>query len=66
MGRQRHWVYNNSFKKWLQDSGIVMYSTYSEGKSERFIKTLKNKIFRYTTLISRNRYFAKLDDIVNE
>ena len=34
--------YNNSFKKWLQDNDIVMYSTHNEGKSvvaERFIKT---------------------------
>ena len=33
--------YNSSFKKWLKDSGIEMYSTYNEGKSvvaERFIK----------------------------
>ena len=39
--------YNNSFKKWLQDNGIVMYSINNEGKSiiaERFIRTLKNKI----------------------
>ena len=39
--------YNNSFKKWLQDNDIVMYSTNNEGKSvvaERFIRTLKNKI----------------------
>ena len=38
--------YNNSFKKWLQDTDIVMYSTNNEGKSviaERFIRTLKNK-----------------------
>ena len=37
--------YNNSFKKWLKDNGINMYSTYNEGKSvvaERFIRTLKN------------------------
>ena len=40
--------YNNSFKKWLKDNNIEMYSTYNEGKSvvaERFIRTLKNKIF---------------------
>ena len=40
--------YNNSFKKWLQDNDIVMYSTNNEGKSviaERFIRTLKNKIY---------------------
>ena len=39
-------IYNNSFKKWLQDNNIVMYSTDNEGKSviiERFIRTLKNK-----------------------
>ena len=38
--------YNNSFKKWLQDNDVVMYSTPNEGKSvvaERFIRTLKNK-----------------------
>ena len=39
--------YNNSFKKWLKDNRISMYSTYNEGKSvvaERFIRTLKHKI----------------------
>ena len=38
--------YNNSFKKWLQDNDIVMYSTNNKGKSvvaERFIRTLKKK-----------------------
>ena len=32
--------YNASFKKWLQDNDIVMYSTHNEGKSvvaEKFI-----------------------------
>ena len=46
-----------------------MYSTYNEGKSvvaERFIKTLKNKIFKHMTAISKNIYFDKLDDIVNK
>ena len=40
--------YNNSFKKWLIDNDIVMYSINNEGKSvvaERFIRTLKNKIY---------------------
>ena len=49
--------YNNSFKKWLQDNDIVMYSTNNEGKSviaERFIRTLKNKIYEYMTSISKN------------
>ena len=46
-----------------------MYSTYNEGKSivaERFIRTLKKKIYKYMTSISKNVYIGKLDDIVNE
>ena len=42
--------YNNSFKKWLQDNEIVMYSTNNKRKSvvaERFIRTLKSKIYKY-------------------
>ena len=34
--------------------------------SERFIRSLKNKIYKYTTLISRNVYIDKLDNIVNK
>ena len=61
--------YNNSFKKWLKDNDIEMYSIHNEGKSvvaERFIRTLKNKIYKYMTPISKNLYIDKLDDIVNE
>ena len=57
MGRQGSEFYNNSFKKWLKDNDIVMYSTNNEGKSvvaERFIRTLKNKIYKYMTAISKN------------
>ena len=46
-----------------------MYSTHNEGKSvvaERFIRTLKNKIYKYMTSISKNVYIDKLDDIVNK
>ena len=46
-----------------------MYSTYNEGKSvitERFIRTLKNKIFKHMTAISKNVYFNVLGDIVNK
>ena len=66
------WVdkfYNASFKKWLQDNDIVMYSTNNEGKSvvaERFIRTLKSKIYKYMTSISKNVYINKLDDIIDE
>ena len=44
-----------------------MYSRYNEGKSvvaERFIRTLKNKIYKYMTSVSKNVYLDKLDDIV--
>ena len=62
-------IYNASFKKWLQDNDIVMYSTHNEGKSvvaERFIRTLKSKIYKNMTSISKNAYIDKLDGIVNE
>ena len=61
--------YNNSFKKWLKDNDIEMYSIHNEGKSvvaERFIRTLKTKIYKYITSISKNVYIDKLNDIVNE
>ena len=61
--------YNNSFKKWLQDNNIIMYSTNNERKpviAERFIRTLKKKIYKYMTSISKNVYIDKLDDIVKE
>ena len=46
-----------------------MYSAHNEGKSivaERFIRTLKSKIYKYMTSISKNVYIDKLDDIVDE
>ena len=48
---------------------IEMYSTHNEGKSvvaERFIRTIKKKIYKDVTSISKNVYIDKLDDIVNE
>ena len=61
--------YNASFKKLLKENNIEMYSTHSEGKSvvaERFIRTLKNQIFKHMTTISKNVYFDALGDIVNK
>ena len=46
-----------------------MFSTYIEGKSvvaERFIRTLKSKIFKHMAAISKNIHFDVLDDIVNK
>ena len=46
-----------------------MYSTDNEGKSviaESFIRTLKNKIYKHVTAVSKNVYFDVLNDIVDE
>ena len=52
--------YNQSFKYFLKINNIEMYSTDNEGKSvvaERFIRTLKNKIYKHMAAISKNVYF---------
>ena len=46
-----------------------MYSTNNKGKSvfaERFIRTSKNKVYKYMISISKNVYIDKLDDIVKK
>ena len=46
-----------------------MYSTYNEGKSvvvERFIRALKNKLYKHMTATGKNVYYNVLDDVVNE
>ena len=61
--------YNSDFRKWLKENHIEMYSTYNEGKSvvaERFIRTLKNKIYKHMTAVSENVYFDVLIDIVDK
>ena len=48
--------YNKSFKKLLQENNIETYSTHNEGKlviAERFIRTLKNKIYKHIAAISK-------------
>ena len=71
----KNWVdqgsefYNKTFKNWLKDEGIEMYSTYNEGKSvvaERFIKTLKKKLYKHMTAIGKNVYWNVLDDAVEK
>ena len=61
--------YNRSMKSWLEKNDIEMYSTHNEGKSvvaERFIRTIKNKIYKHMTSISKNVYIDKLDDIIHK
>ena len=46
-----------------------MYSTHNKGKSvvaERFIRTLKNNIYKHMAAVSRNVYIDKIDDIENK
>ena len=60
--------YNNVFEKLLSDNDINMYSMYNEGKSvvaERFIRTLKNKLYKHMTATGKNVYHV-LDDVVNK
>ena len=61
--------YNNVFEKWLSDNDINMHSTYNEGQSvvaERFIRTLKNKLYKHMTATGKNVYYNALDDVVNK
>ena len=54
-------------KSWLKNT-IEIYSAHNDGKSvvaERFIRILKNKIYKCITSISNNVCINKLDDIMN-
>ena len=62
-------LYSGLMKSWLEKNGIEMYSTYNEVKSvvaERLIRTLKKKIYKYITAISKNVYIDKFDHIVHK
>ena len=59
---KRSEFYYSSFKKCLKDNDIETYSVHNEGKSvvaERFIRTLKTKIYKYMTSVSKNVYINK-------
>ena len=56
-------------KSWLENNSIEMYSIHNVGKSvvaEKFFRTLKNKIYKHMTSVSKNMYIDKLDDLVNK
>ena len=62
-------LYKRSMKYLLEDNNIEMYSIRNKGKSvvaERFIRTSKNKIYKYMTSISKNVNIGKLEDMVNK
>ena len=57
------------FKKWLKDNDIEIHSKCNERKSvvaERFIRTLKIKIYKHMTAVSKNGCFDLLDNIVDK
>ena len=64
------WVdQGGEFYNILKINNIKMYSTYNEVKSvvpERFIRTLKNKIFKHMAAVWKNVYFDLLDNIVDK
>ena len=56
-------------KPWFQNYDIDMYTTHNQGKfdvPDRFIKALKNKIYKYMTSLSKHVYIDKLDNVVNK
>ena len=60
---------NYLFQRLLRINNTEMCSTYNEGKSvvgERFIRTLKNNIFKHIKAVSKSVCFDVLDDIVNK
>ena len=67
--RKSNKIWVDKVKKQLKNNDIEMYSTHSKGKSvaaKRFIRTLKSKIYKYMTSVSKHVYIDKLDNIVNE
>ena len=63
-------LYNRPIKSWLQENNIEMYSIHDEVKAvvaKRFIRTLQNKIYKYMTSVSKNKYINNiLDDTDNK
>ena len=61
--------YNISTRSLFEENDMEMHSAHIEGKfvvAERFIRTLKNKIYNYMTSVSKKVYIDELDDIINQ
>ena len=61
--------YNNCMQKWLDDNDILMYSTHNEAKSvvaERFIRTMKDKIYKKMTANDSKSYLGYLNKLVDQ
>ena len=60
---------NRSKKSWLKDNDLEMYSTYNGKRyavSERFIRSLKNKIYKYMNSVSKHLYIDRLDNLADK
>ena len=56
-------------QKWLHDNDILMYLTHNEGKSvvaEKFIKKLKDKIYKTMTANDSKSYLNYLNKLIDE
>ena len=55
--------------EWLENNDIFIFLTYNEGKSvitERFIKTLKAKIYKKTTANDSKTYLSYLNKMIDQ
>ena len=69
MGTYRQIILQQVNEIIARKNAVKMHSTDNERKSivaERFVRTIKNKIYEYVTSISKNVYIDKLDDIVDK
>ena len=65
---ERRELYNKLIQGCLDNNYILMYSTHNEGKSvivERFIKTLKTKIYKKVTASENKSYHSYLNTLVD-
>ena len=69
MGRKMQWIFEQINEIMLEKNTVEIYSTHNEDQSviaERYIRTLKNKIYKNMISISKKFYVGKVDDIVNK
>ena len=62
-------LYNCPMEKWLDDNDMLVYSTHNEVNSvvaERFIKTLKGKIYKTMTANDSKSYLRYLNKLVDQ
>ena len=69
MDRPGSEFYNRFIKSWLQDNGIELFLLYNRGKyiiAENFNRVLKNKIYKHMTVVLKNVYTDKKDEIIDK